>query len=104
MDWSDYIRFASVLIFVLALIGLLAWVARRFGLVARVTPEAARGRLAVVEGRAIDAKRRLVLLRRDSVEHLVMLGMSQDLVIERAIPSSDAAPARPVPTRSEDRP
>lgn len=102
MDWSDYIRFTSALIFVLALIGLLAWLARRFGLAPRVTPEIARGRLAVVEVRSIDAKRRLVLIRRDSVEHLVMLGMNQDLVIERAIPCSDAAPGKPAPSRPED--
>jgi hypothetical protein len=33
----------------------------------------------------MDGKRRLVLIRRDGVEHLVLLGAAGDLVIERGI-------------------
>ncbi len=101
MEWGLYFRFAATLVFVLGLIGLMALLLRRFGLTARVTPSAKKGRLAVVEVRPIDAKRRLVLLRRDSVEHLVLLGIGQALVIEQSIP----LPAdRPADTRREDAP
>ncbi len=94
MAWDDYFRFAAALVFVLALIGGLGLLLRRFGPGTRVTPGGAGGRLGIVEVKAIDAKRRLVLLRRDSVEHLVLLGMDQDLVIERQIPAppSEATP------------
>lgn len=42
-------------------------------------------RLAVLDAAAIDTRRRLVLLRRDDVEHLVMIGGPTDIVIESRI-------------------
>ncbi|MDY8109695.1 flagellar biosynthetic protein FliO [Fulvimarina sp. 2208YS6-2-32] len=42
-------------------------------------------RLAVVEMVSIGDRRRLVLIRRDDVEHLLLIGGSGDLVIESAI-------------------
>ena len=44
-----------------------------------------RTRLAVMDAAAIDSRRRLVLVRRDDVEHLVLIGGPTDLVIERDI-------------------
>ncbi|PWE56581.1 flagellar biosynthesis protein FliO [Metarhizobium album] len=42
-------------------------------------------RLQVLDAAAIDARRRLVLIRRDDVEHLVMIGGPTDIVIETRI-------------------
>ncbi|MBP1851000.1 flagellar biosynthetic protein FliO [Rhizobium halophytocola] len=42
-------------------------------------------RLQVLDAAAIDARRRLVLVRRDNVEHLVMIGGPTDIVIESGI-------------------
>jgi hypothetical protein len=42
-------------------------------------------RLAISEYLEVDKHRRLVLLRRDDVEHLVLIGGGQDLVVEAAI-------------------
>ena len=42
-------------------------------------------RLDIVEQAVIDAKRKLVLVRRDDVEHLVMTGGPTDIVIESGI-------------------
>ena len=42
-------------------------------------------RLAVSETLEVDKYRRLVLLRRDDVEHLVLIGGGQDVVVEAAI-------------------
>ena len=42
-------------------------------------------RLGILEYHDIDKTRRLVLLRRDDIEHLVMIGGHQDLVIESGI-------------------
>ncbi|HRY07985.1 MAG TPA: flagellar biosynthetic protein FliO [Hyphomicrobiaceae bacterium] len=45
----------------------------------------AERRLDVVEQSSIDGRRRLVLIRRDNVEHLIMTGGPVDLVIETDI-------------------
>ena len=86
----SYLRFILALVLVLGLIALLAFAARRFGLAARTTGARAGRRLAISEILAVDARRRLVLFRRDDVEHLVLLGPTQDLLIESlpAPPSS----------------
>lgn len=42
-------------------------------------------RLMVLDAAAIDPKRRLVLIRRDDVEHLIMIGGPSDIVIETGI-------------------
>jgi hypothetical protein len=50
-------------------------------------------RLAVMEQASVDRMRRLVLIRRDDVEHLIMTGGPVDVVIETGIaaPRDDAA-------------
>ncbi|MCJ8518176.1 hypothetical protein ABID21_000929 [Pseudorhizobium tarimense] len=42
-------------------------------------------RLQVLDAAAVDARRRLVLVRRDEVEHLIMIGGPTDIVIESGI-------------------
>src|SRR6185312_8637505 len=77
-------RFFIAFVVVLALIGVTAWVVRRFGS-ARLGGGAARGRqprLAVIDAASVDGRRRLVLLRRDNIEHLLMIGGPSDVVIE----------------------
>lgn len=87
----SYIRFLLALVLVLGLIAVLAWAARRFGFAARsVGGLRSRRRLTISEILPIDARRRLVLLKRDEVEHLVLLGPTQDLLIE-TLPASPAA-------------
>jgi flagellar protein FliO/FliZ len=88
MDLETYLQFALALVFVLGLIGLLALVLRRLGYGGPALSRGRQRRLAVVEVAAIDAKRRLVLIRRDGAEHLLLLGASGDLVIERGIGAS----------------
>ena len=86
MDFSTYFRFLIALIFVLALIGVLAWAARRYGVLrGTVRPANGKRRLQVVEVANIDARRKLLLLRRDGTEHLVLLGQTTDLLIESGI-------------------
>jgi hypothetical protein len=78
------LRFLFAFIVVLALIGLTAWLVRRFG-ATHLGATAARGRqprLAVIDAAAVDGRRRLVLIRRDNVEHLLMIGGPSDVVIE----------------------
>jgi flagellar protein FliO/FliZ len=93
-------RFFIAFLVVLALIGLTAWLVRRFG-ANRLGGAGGRGRqprLAVIDAASIDGRRRLVLIRRDNIEHLLMIGGPTDVVIEPNIVR--AAPARE-PARSE---
>jgi flagellar protein FliO/FliZ len=92
MSLDLYWRFLLALAFVVALIGLLAWLARRFGLAGRVGAAKAGRRLAVVESAALDGKRRLVLVRRDDTEHLILIGAETALVVESGIAAPAAAP------------
>lgn len=86
LDLETYLRFVLVLVFVLALIGVLAWVAKRSGLMGRLTAtRSGARRLSVVEVLPLDARHRLVLLRRDRVEHLVLMGPGDSLVVEPEI-------------------
>jgi flagellar protein FliO/FliZ len=83
MSFDTYWRFLLALLFVIALIAGCAWIARRFGFAGRFAAPGGKRRLGIIEVLPLDGRRRLVLLRRDNVEHLVLLGMQNDLVIER---------------------
>lgn len=56
-------------------------------------------RLQVLDAAAVDTRRRIVLVRRDNVEHLVMIGGPTDIVIESGIgderPYLSARPIQP---------
>jgi hypothetical protein len=85
-------KFFVAFVIVLALIGLTAWLVRRFG--ASRLSGSSRGRqprLAVIDAASVDGRRRLVLIRRDNVEHLMMIGGPNDLVIEPNIMRAAAA-------------
>ena len=65
-------------------------------------------RVQIVEQVQVDAKRQLLVIRRDNVEHLVMTGGPQDLLIEAGIPAAEkpALPARrqAVPQAADEAP
>jgi flagellar protein FliO/FliZ len=94
MDLDVYSRFLLALLFILALIGALAWLARRFGLGGRLLANrAGQRRLAIAEVLPLDSRRKLVLLRRDSREHLVLLGPTTDLLLESGIAAPNGTTA-----------
>jgi flagellar protein FliO/FliZ len=81
------VRFFIAFVVVFALIGVTAWLIRRFGTGA-LGGTGTRGRaprLAVIEAGAVDGRRKLVLIRRDNTEHLIMIGGPTDIVIEANI-------------------
>lgn len=86
MDASNYLRLVLALALVLGLIGGFALLLRRFGPAAGL-PMRRKGdrRLSIVEVLALDARRRLVLVKRDGVEHLLLLGQGDDQVVETGI-------------------
>jgi hypothetical protein len=80
-------------------------------------------RLAVMDATAVDSHRRLVLVRRDDVEHLILIGGPTDVVVERdirlgqprraaltgdggheAAPAPRARPPEPAPQRPANPP
>jgi len=91
------VRILVAVFLVLALIGVLAWFVRVFRS-ERTGAASRRGRqpprLAVIDAAAVDERRRLVLIRRDNVEHLLMIGGRADIVVEPNIVRA-AALARP---------
>ncbi len=92
----------KILLFLVVVLGLLAlafWLLRRFG-GGRLGGASTRGRqprLAMIDQAAIDNRRRLVLIRRDNVEHLLIIGGPTDVVIEQNIVRAGVplAPGRP---------
>ena len=95
MDSVEPLRFLFAFLFVLSLIAGMAWGLRRYA--ARVGQgmfgvSATGNRLSIVEVRHIDPKRKLVLVRRDRMEHLLLLTHDRELVIE-----SHVAPVMMVP-------
>ncbi|HYE50931.1 MAG TPA: flagellar biosynthetic protein FliO [Azospirillaceae bacterium] len=87
MEPVAYFRFVLAFAFVLALIGTAAFLARRYGAgsLAGWRPRGQQRRLGVVEVLPLDARRRLLLVRRDGVEHLILTGSGQDVVVESRI-------------------
>jgi len=87
MGMDEYLRFALALIFVIALIGVLAVLSRRMGLgfPAGTSKFSKNRRVEVVEVAPLDARRKLVLVRRDDVEHLIVVSPNSEIVVERGI-------------------
>src|SRR5258706_138382 len=97
-------RFVGAFVLVLGLIGAGALLWRRFFGTGPLSPLGPRGRqprLAVIDAAAVDARRGLILIKRDNVEHLVMIGGPTDIVVEsnigRAGPIAVSREPRPIP-------
>lgn len=98
------------LIVVVGTIWAIAWfvqrvAANRFG---AATGRGRQPRLAVVDKAPVDARRSLMIVRRDNVEHLLMVGGPTDVVVEsnivRATGASrdrEASAARPAPPAAD---
>ena len=105
MELDAYLRFVFALAFVIALIGLLAFAMKRYGLGGRMMRKVGgRRRLSVVEMTPLDGKRRLVLVRRDDREHLLVVGATGETVVESGIPVPDHGEAGNGKDNGADRP
>jgi flagellar protein FliO/FliZ len=79
-------RLVIALVVVVGLLGATTWMIRRFG--ARrlgASPKARQPHLAVTDVATVDARRRLILIRRNGTEHLMMVGGPSDILIEANI-------------------
>jgi flagellar protein FliO/FliZ len=84
---SSAVKALALVLFLIAAVALVAWLVRRY--TSDRGSSAARGRqprLAVVDAASMnDGRRKLVIIRRDNVEHLLMIGGPTDVVVEQNI-------------------
>ena len=94
-------RFVIAFVIVLALIALSAWLFRRFSGHAGIQPwgKGHDHRIEILDAMAVDPRRRLLLVRCDEDEHLLLVGGGTDVVISRH--SNIAHVAEPHLQRSE---
>ncbi len=91
MDFSEIFRFVAALAFIIGLIGLCAMAAKRLGFApGGAASNGSQRRLGIVEVKPVDAKHRLILIRRDGKEHLVLMGGEHALLIESGIDAPEA--------------
>lgn len=91
---SYIVLFAAVILAIL----LLLWIAKK--LLGGTFVSGGRGRhlrLAVMDATPVDSRRRLVLVRRDDVEHLILIGGPTDVVVEQNIRLNGQQQARTAP-------
>jgi flagellar protein FliO/FliZ len=104
MDVVDWARALAALIGTLALLGLLAVLARRFNMIQPLRAGADR-RLAVVETLMLDPRRKLVIVRDGGREHLLLLSPFGDARIDsRTAPLlavEETPPEAPIAPRPE---
>lgn len=80
---------------VLVLIVLGLWALKYVTRTGTVVGRGRNRRLSVIDHMQVDAKRQLLIVRRDNVEHLILTGGPQDVVVETGIPVERP----PLPTR-----
>ena len=96
-------QFVITLVVVLLVILLVFWLIRLFTN-GRLGANPARGRqprLAVLDALPLDQRRRLILVRRDNVEHLILIGGPSDVVVEPGIQRPQQQTRRLEPLRQE---
>jgi hypothetical protein len=100
-DLSVPVKFLIAFVVALAVLGVGGYLMRRFGggNLAALGPRGRQPRLAVIDAASVDGSRRLVLVRRDNVEHLLLIGGPTDVVIEPNIDRTGAAATAPAPVR-----
>ncbi len=82
---TQILQLVLALGFVVALMAGLAYIIKRLGL-AQVAPvHKSAKRLKIIESQALDARRRLVLIRCDDKDHLVLLGANGETVVKTDI-------------------
>ncbi|HWW11781.1 MAG TPA: flagellar biosynthetic protein FliO [Brevundimonas sp.] len=85
MNFLDLLRAVFALAFTLGIIGLAAWAARRYApqLLAKLSAERGERRMQVMETLVLDPARRLVLVKVDNEERLLLLGEGRELIEPR---------------------
>ena len=89
-DGSFPLQFAIIFVVIFLILAAGVFLVRRLGgkgspLSSKNSPRGRQPRLGIVDIYELDRQRQLILLRRDNVEHLLLVGGPNDVVIERNI-------------------
>lgn len=84
-ELPDFVRMLAALVVVVGMMGALSLILKKAGLSGAQPQTATAKRLKVIEKLPLDARRQLVLLKRDDVEHLVILSANGETVIEAGV-------------------
>ena len=79
---DDYFRVIFGLVAVIGLIGVAALIARKAGVASLPTVGGRKRRLSISESLPLDARRRLLIVRCDDREHLIILGAQSETVVD----------------------
>lgn len=103
---TNYITMFVALAIVVILIVLSVWLIKVVGQMSQTVGRGRQKRLSIIDSIAIDQKRQAVIIRRDEVEHLIVIGGPNDLIVETGFeaPPAVAAPARPAARRTASAP
>lgn len=81
MEFLDILTSFFALVFVLSLVGLAAITMRKYS--NQSYNKNGKKRLSIEESINIDAKRRLMIIRRDDSEHLILTSQNSETIIEK---------------------
>lgn len=104
---AESARVIFALIAVLGFIGLAAILVRKAGLISASSGFVRKKRLALVETLAVDARRRVAIIRCDDKEHLIILGANSETIVDKNLEGqgeealSTTAPVNPFSTLQE---
>lgn len=89
----DNVMYVITIVLLIGLTGLGYWIARQsLGLGGASLFHSRQKRIGLIEATLIDGRRRLLLIRRDNVGHLILTGGPVDVVVETGIRLEDSPP------------
>lgn len=88
-EWPALFKMLAAMVFVLGLMGGLYVILRKLGFSGHIQQVGHKSRLKIVESIPVDPRRRLALVQRDDVQHLVIFGPNGETVIETDIKPKD---------------
>lgn len=92
---TNFVTVAIALAIVIILIVLAVWLVKVVGDATRGVGRGRNRRLLIIDSIAIDNKRQAVIIRRDEVEHLIVIGGANDLLIEAGFQAPAMTAQRP---------
>lgn len=90
MEGPLVLKAAAAFVFVLSLMGTLAFLLKRFA--PGAIPAASSRRLKIIESLPLDHRRRLMLISRDGYQHLIILGTGETVVETKITAEQGSSP------------
>ena len=88
-ELDQLLKAVAALVFVLGLMGGLAMLLKKLGLSGAMPVKSGDKRLKIIEVLPIDGRRKLAIIQRDDVQHLILLGGNEETVIESGFAAPD---------------